>query len=149
MKIDYFSEIKGIAKQRWFRSKDSEYFFGISEDEFLVLSKEEGFPTPVKISQKMKIWDRIEVAFWLSQNTDNRIARNFVKEFKKNATNIKPFPLLMKKASVARYLGISPSVMELLIHRFEDFPKPKQAFFETPVYTVTSVNGWLYNKKIV
>lgn len=149
MEKETLSPIKSIAKQRWFRSKESERFFGISEEEFLTLAKTKGFPPPARLSQKIKVWERVSCSKWLSKHTDNSIAKEFMKEYQRNQSVVAPPKVFMKKASLARYLGISSSVLQLLIQRTDDFPKPMQAFFKTPVYTVMSVNYWLLTKLTV
>ncbi len=151
MRSDVLPAINGLKKQRWFRSKDAEKFFGISEDEFLSLTQIEGFPPPTRLSQKIKVWERVSCANRLSKNTCNKIAKEFVKEYKKNInqTVVKPPQVFMKKASLARYIGISSSGLQLLIQRADDFPTPMKAFFKTPVYTVLSVNCWLLTRLAV
>ncbi len=151
MKQEELSSIKSLAEQRWFRSKDAEKFFGISEKEFLILTKENGFPPPARLSQKIKVWERVSCAIWLSKYTDNRMAKDFVKKYQKDIScvAVKPPRVFMKKASLARYIGISSSVLQLLIQRADDFPTPMKAFFKTPVYTVLSVNYWLLTKLTV
>jgi len=115
---------------------------------FLSFTKEKDFPIPAKISQKTNLWDRVECAFWLSEHSDNKFAKEFVKEYQKNSNDVMPIPILMKKASLARYIGVSSCLLQFLIQRTDDFPKPIQAFFQTPVYTVLSVNQWLHTKMV-
>lgn len=151
MRPEALPAINSLTKQRWFRSKDAEKFFGISEDEFLFLTNIEGFPPPARLSQKIKVWERVSCATWLSKNTSNKMAKEFVKEYKKNVnqTVVKPPQVFMKKASLARYIGVSANVLQLLIQRSDDFPTPMKAFFKTPVYTVLSVNYWMLTKLTV
>lgn len=124
--------------------------FASIESNFWNISGVADFPKPTRISRVIRVWNVSEVAYWLKRNKRNRRAEDYIAKVE-NEIHVKAIvniPILMKKATLARYIGITAPVMELLVKRGNGFPKGVKAFASVPQYCVCDVNDWMFSNRV-
>ncbi len=133
----------------WLRASALCYVFGLDKNQFLECMHQEDFPKPTRISRVICVWNVSEVAYWLKKNRKNRRAEDYLSRIENeiHIHEILDIPVLMKKATLARYLGITAPVMELLVKRKNGFPEGVMAFASVPQYCVCDVNDWMVSNQ--
>lgn len=146
----YVPEYRSQYHCGWLRASALCYVFCLDREQFLEYIRCADFPKPTRISRVIRVWNVSEVAYWLKRNKRNRRAEDYIAKVE-NEIHVKAIvniPILMKKATLARYIGITAPVMELLVKRGNGFPKGVKAFASVPQYCVCDVNDWMFSNRV-
>lgn len=121
----YVPEYRSQYHCGWLRASALCYVFCLEREQFLEYIRCADFPKPTRISRVIRVWNVSEVAYWLKRNKRNRRAEDYIAKVE-NEIHVKAIvniPILMKKATLARYIGITAPLWSFLSKEETAFPK--------------------------